>query len=227
MSHANPAQIGGQLAVLASLQRDFDRASQEIESHQRLARRLKGEHPVYKVTKIPEKIYKKDRTEQTDLLSKLPAGVAAQIWQDIPTDADRVMLALTCKAHAETYEFLKMKKINITDNNVEKRVMFLPRPVRYAHNHRLPVLVRLPTWMPANYQLCYKCNQYIDLTHPSSGGTWEGDAREVRNLRADQQATVVGPRCPLCVVADNLKLIKDTPEAKEYERKAKLVKQTF
>ncbi|KAI1626416.1 hypothetical protein EDD37DRAFT_346401 [Exophiala viscosa] len=225
-----PLNLGqAQLATLNNLQTEFDLLSQALEGHLRLAKRIRGDHPVFKVTKIPEKIYKKDqRTQDNDvLLSKLPADLAALVWKNLPTDADRVTLALTCKAHAETYEYLKMKKVNIMVNNVEKSVMFLPRPIRFAYNHRLQVLVRLPTWFPANYQLCYKCNQYIDNTHPSSQGTWEGDAREVRNFQADRQATIVGPRCRLCQIADNLNLVKETPEAKEYERKAKLVKQTF
>jgi len=42
--------------MLNHLQGRLDEALEEVESHQRLAKRIRGDHPVYKVTKIPERV---------------------------------------------------------------------------------------------------------------------------------------------------------------------------
>jgi len=70
-------------------------------------------------------------------MAKLPAEILDNIMQQLPSDADRASMALTCKEHAAHYENLKGKKTAGTNE------YWLPRPQRVTDSHRLQLLVRL------------------------------------------------------------------------------------
>jgi hypothetical protein len=151
-------------------------------------------------------------------MAKLPAEILDNIMQQLPSDADRASMALTCKEHAAHYENLKDKKTAGTNE------YWLPRPQRVTDSHRLQLLVRLVPWMPIKYQLCYKCNMFIDKSHPDNDGTWGGNPREVDNLRATIGAMKTGPRCPLCVTVGNMEVMNYHHNFKAYMRLAKCIR---
>lgn len=86
------------------------------------------------------------------------------------------------------------------------------------------MLVRLTTWMPVKYRLCYKCNQYIDKKGPDNEGTWGGDSLAVAEFLATLSAVKRGPRCPLCRAADKFELGQHKKEFKEYKAMAESIR---
>lgn len=150
------------------------------------------------------------------------------IFKLLPLDADRAALALTCKAHAQTYEYLKEKKVTVTVNGIDTQQYYLGRPQRVTDIHRLQVLVRVNQGFMkpvGKYRLCYKCNQFIDTTHPDNAGTWGGDREDpsVENAGATKRARIRGPRCPLCRRADQLELANHRAEFAQFKRLAKSI----
>lgn len=136
-----------------------------------------------------------DTPPQTDIISRLPSEIQELVWQGIEP-ADRAALALTCKGHADVFEELK-NKVVVRDGKTIRR---LPRPFKVDRVARLKVLVRLRSWMPAKYRLCYSCNIFVDSKRVSKmGGQWGGDRKVVENGLATRKAILEGPCCPLCV----------------------------
>jgi len=165
-------------------------------------------------------------TQVTDSLSRCPAEVQHLFFQFLPLDADRAALALTCKKHAQTYEALKEKKIKKKINEIEVSQYFLPRPQRVTEIHRLQVLVRVQSLIPAKYRLCFKCNQYIDTSHRDNRiRPWGGLPmdRVLERYGPTKRAMTLGPRCPLCQAAADLELANHRAEFNEYKRKAKSI----
>lgn len=165
-------------------------------------------------------------TQVTDYISRCPAEVQHLFFQFLPLDADRAALALTCKRHAQTYEALKEKKIKKKINEIEVSQYFLPRPQRVTEIHRLQVLVRVQSLIPAKYRLCFKCNQYMDTTHRDNRiRPWGGLPmdRVLERYGPTKRAMTLGPRCPLCQAAADLELANHRAEFNEYKRKARSI----
>lgn len=134
------------------------------------------------------------------------------IWKRIEP-ADRAALALTCKGHAAMYQELKDKTVERNGRLVRR----LPRASRIDKSARLKVLVRLRTWMPATHRLCYSCGIYINVKKAGKAGAqWGGDKKLVENGLATKKAIDQGPRCPLCVRRDQIRLAQHKQEWKKY-----------
>ncbi|KAK7885030.1 hypothetical protein LTR67_010733 [Exophiala xenobiotica] len=199
-----------------------------LAREQKIADRMTGAHAYkYKITKVPEQIISNNQVTQVrDPLSRCPAEVQHLFFQLLPLDADRAALALTCKKHAETYEALKEKKIKKKINEIEVSQYFLPRPKWVTEIHRLQVLVRVQSLIPARFRLCFKCNQYMDINHPDNRiRPWGGlpADRVLPRYGPTKTAMTLGPRCPLCQAAAQLELANHRAEFNEYKRKAKSI----
>lgn len=134
------------------------------------------------------------------------------IWKRIEP-VDRAALALTCKGHAAMFQELKDKKIERNGRLIRR----LPRPLKISKVARLKVLVRLRTWMPATYRLCYSCGIYIDVKEASKmQSQWGGDKRLVENGLATNKAITQGPCCPLCVRRGQIDMVQHKQEWKKY-----------
>ncbi|KIW14728.1 hypothetical protein PV08_07512 [Exophiala spinifera] len=228
---AAPITPAARLEAEQELQRHLEsitNAMAVITKEKKIVDRMNGHHHFkYKITKIPSEIYLNEASDQpNDPLSKLDNDAMYRIFQSLPLDADRAALALTCKRHADTYELLKEKKWTVTVDGVKKREYYLPRPQRVTDIHRLQVLVRVNKGFmnpEGKWRLCYNCNQLIDTTHPDNQGTWGGDRADpsVENAGATKRARIRGPRCPLCVRADQLQLANHRAEFAQFKRLAK------
>jgi hypothetical protein len=151
-------------------------------------------------------------TPGSDGISKLPGELQEMIWRRIEP-ADRAALALTCKGHAAMYQELKDKRVERHGRMIRR----LPRPLRINKAARLKVLVRLRTWMPAKFRLCYSCCRYLDVKKAGKvGGQWGGDKKLVENGLATEKAINQGPRCPLCVRHDQVNMTRHKQEWKKY-----------
>ena len=157
-------------------------------------RRLKGGKRGYRLrdTKLPAKVsqfcdfslltsspfllqlYAGTRKNTNHALVKLPAEVKNMIFKALPTAADRACLALTCKDQASVYDELS-KETNKKD--YDQKV-----PLRTSIVHRLLLLARLKADMPAGYNLCYHCVQFIKIDDSENRGTWGGSFERVKSL---------------------------------------------
>ncbi|EXJ81870.1 hypothetical protein A1O1_07935 [Capronia coronata CBS 617.96] len=152
--------------------------------------------------KINSSIFKSKQVAQQNTFFKLPLEVTHHIWKLLPTVADRLSLALTCKENAAMFEATKAIKLR------DGIHYYFPKPLRTTRVHRLQVLTRLQSWVPRNLRLCYRCVQYIDLLHPDNRGQWGGDTKIVTDGLATAKAMREGPRCALCIMADKFELAK-------------------
>lgn len=137
-----------------------------------------------------------NRKDKNKLLD-LPIEITRMVFKALPA-TDRFCLALTCKDLAATNEMLNGEK---SKKDFKHKVA--NRATEYT---RLEILVRLKPYFAPTHKLCYKCNQFIDLTNPDNVGQWGGSEVRVAGLAANKEAMVVGPRCPLCGVADQMEL---------------------
>ncbi|RVX76142.1 hypothetical protein B0A52_00499 [Exophiala mesophila] len=148
-------------------------------------------------------------------ICKLPAELQDMIWASLEVP-DRAILAMTSKSHAEAYNSLK-KALITRPGDTFPTMRRLPRPTKITKVHRLKVLVRLRSWMPSNYRLCYSCVTFLDLAQSSrANGDWGGDQQLVSSGLATEAAMMRGPHCPLCVKRRHIRLAKDRRTYKAY-----------
>ncbi|EXJ76985.1 hypothetical protein A1O3_10142 [Capronia epimyces CBS 606.96] len=167
---------------------------------------------------ISQAVITSNRAPQDSSFLELPLEIKLNIWKRLPTVADRLSLALTCKENAEMFEDIK-------DVRLRDGISFLlPKPQRTTRVHRLQVLVRLQTWVPDDWRLCYRCGQYINLSDPVNAGPWGGDTNIVSNGLATDRAMREGPRCALCIAADHVEMTRHKNTYKKYVKLANSVR---
>lgn len=156
-----------------------------------------------------QQIYTSETTKNEDnKFATLPVEVKNAIFKQLPLDADRACLALTCKDMAAAHQAL------VKEKNKKDYVDRVPQ--RATEVHRLQILVRLKKDM-APKRLCYKCIQFVDPNHPDfQGALWGGSEAAVQGLKATKAAMIQGPRCPLCAAAKKLEITQHKATYKEY-----------
>ncbi|KAJ4525005.1 hypothetical protein HRR83_000653 [Exophiala dermatitidis] len=164
---------------------------------------------------ISQAVIKAKPAAQTKGFFKLPSELQHRIWKLLPTVADRLALALTCKETAIMFEATKSIKL------ADGKTFLFPKPQRTTKSHRLQVLVRLRSWVPAKYRLCYRCIQYINLEDDTNNGNWGGSTHIVDQGLMTEKAMRKGPRCALCVLADKLELASHKEAHKKFKQLAR------
>ncbi|KAK5070626.1 hypothetical protein LTS08_004377 [Lithohypha guttulata] len=163
-----------------------------------------------KLGEIPKSILEREREPLEEFknwkdaknpLARLPAEIQSKIWSCLDEPADRLMLALTCIHHAETFEDLKSSKhqakaIEATSSksSSKKRKALTPvkeegpskkprkmPPKKPTKSELVPILQRLQDWTPMQkYKLCYFClrfklrNVTCDMISFAEKGSWGG-----------------------------------------------------
>ncbi|ETI20104.1 hypothetical protein G647_08138 [Cladophialophora carrionii CBS 160.54] len=187
----------------------FKKAVETGRRHKKIANRMKKRCVRLGNPKVPTKVYKSGSIKNKDHnLVKLPVEVKNMIFKALPTTTDRACLGLTCKDQAAVYDQLK------TEKNKKDYIQHVPK--RATDVHRLQMLVRLKTDMPAKYRLCYSCLKFIDTTHRDNAGQWGGSEERVSGGKTTKTAMIEGPRCPLCVAAQKLETAKYKDTYKKY-----------
>ncbi|KAL2433923.1 hypothetical protein ABEF95_012920 [Exophiala dermatitidis] len=179
-----------------------------LESEREMDRELKKLEMAVATVKRANRVVKRVRYRLKEpLISQgvITAKPAAQT-------NDRLALALTCKETAIMFEATKSIKL------ADGKTFLFPKPQRTTKSHRLQVLVRLRSWVPAKYRLCYRCVQYINLEDDSNNGNWGGSTHIVDQGLMTEKAMRQGPRCALCVLADKLELANHKEAHKKFKQ---------
>ena len=186
--------------------------------------------------------YRNNPVEQHDSISTLPSELQCLIWFMLDNQADRLMLALTCKWHAAMYESVKDKPFQSTSRKISPKSKIkampgrrrAPAKKRLTDKDRLEMLWRLQEWEPlstkSRYKLCYKCicflpRGYTFYPERTSPFGWGGRAMDLNAISA-AEARIVGYRCPECCAFTAGQLVSETKEYKEAERKTRKVLET-
>lgn len=179
-------------------------------------------------------------SQHKDHLSKLPAELQRWVWSYLVHPADRLMLALSCKAHAAVFQELKGGTQKSSSSKKSAKAMSSGNaPKNNSAPKKLPtkidklyVLHRLDSWMPKQYKLCYECIRYRSKTRSkrktalafANKDLWSGKEVKLpkyrdyeRHIKELKEAAKYGWRCPDCCERAHL----DTVSAKKDHQRLK------
>lgn len=164
------------------------------------------------------------------------------IWSYLTSPADRLILALTCKSHMAVFQELRdntqkpVRAKKSAKDTTTSSSSFKPIPLKRAVTKfdRLHILLRLETWMPKSYKLCFECLRFLPKTRakremtPVHGGNdqWSGKTTEPLKdiLEKDiakelKKLSKFGQKCPDCADRARLEVVAAKSQHRELKQK--------
>lgn len=169
------------------------------------------------------------------------------IWSYLLSHADQLMLALTCKSHMaifqelrdDTHKSVRTKKPAKEAASSSSTSKLLPVKRAPTKLERLHILIRLESWMPKHFRLCYECVRYVTRSRvrrkitPAFSVTDGWSAQTVEPLRKIKEKDIAkelrnlskfGQKCAECVDRARLDVVAAKAQHKELKRElAKLI----
>lgn len=84
------------------------------------------------------------------------------------------------------------------------------KPKGHTKINKLALLLQLRPWMPEKYRICYNCLRFKLKKTPG----WSPNMEVVENGLANQKVLANGPKCGVCVQAQEIQQAKDTAQYK-------------